>query len=512
MTPGQKQGIFGRVIAGLASTTLYHFIAAAQSILLVPLFLKAWGADGYGNWLILTAFVSYLCLLDLGGQNYIGNLLAFDHAQGNEVSFRQHLTEGLSLFSVIPLVSFLIFVTVLCYPSLSLPGRDGSLSWSDRGVLLFMGGTFLLTIPQGVFSAVYRATGFLVVGMMVANVLRLSFLVGYAGILVAGLPPVVYAIGQFATTAILTGTIFLYGYRKIPQCRGVRLSFASAWKGRVYTKGSLFFWLLALASAVNFQGVILILAAFAAPAVVVLYATQRTAAGLIGYIGNIFVGVAWPEFSLAHGGGEKEKLSRMVLLTVRAVVFLSAAAAVALWILLPGVYSLWTARTLSFQPWLMALFLAQGVLAAGWTTAGWVMLASNEHRLLAWWALANAGLTIGLAILLAPRFGVIGVAVATFFGDLACGVTVVPRKAARFLGMPPSEMYRAILQPALVVLLAGSVAILSSSLVGNGWARFLTTAGIGAILLYPSMLLAFGRDDLDLVKGRFRQLLIDART
>jgi peptidoglycan biosynthesis protein MviN/MurJ (putative lipid II flippase) len=160
----------------------------------------------------------------------------------------------------------------------------------------------------------------------------------------------------------------------------------------------------------------------------------------------------------------------------------------------------------------MALFLVQGVLAAGWTTAGWVLLASNEHRPLAWWALSNAGLTIALAILLVPRYGVIGVAVATLLGDVACGVTVYPRNAARFLGIPPLEMYRAILQPALVVLLAGSVAILSSSLVGNGWARFLTTVGIGTILLYPSMLFAFRRGDLDSVKGRFRQFLADAKT
>ena len=40
--------------------------------LLVPLFLRAWGADGYGGWLTLTAFVSYLGLLDLGGRTTSG--------------------------------------------------------------------------------------------------------------------------------------------------------------------------------------------------------------------------------------------------------------------------------------------------------------------------------------------------------------------------------------------------------------------------------------------------------
>ena len=110
----------------------------------------------------------------------------------------------------------------------------------------------------------------------------------------------------------------------------------------------------------------------------------------------------------------------MALLTVRAVVLLSAAAALALW-MLPGIYSFWTARKLGLQPGLTALFLTQGVLAAGWNTAGWVLLASNEHRTLAWWAVANATLTVVLATVLAPRHGVLGVAAATLLGDLACG-------------------------------------------------------------------------------------------
>src|SRR5512134_2975736 len=84
-----RHGIFHRIVTGLASTSLYQIIAAAQSILLVPLFLRAWGTNGYGDWLTLTALVSYLGLMDLGGQNYIGNLLAFDYTRGEEADFRR---------------------------------------------------------------------------------------------------------------------------------------------------------------------------------------------------------------------------------------------------------------------------------------------------------------------------------------------------------------------------------------------------------------------------------------
>ncbi len=88
-------------------------IAAIQTILLVPLFLRAWGADEYGRWLVLTALVSYFNLLDFGGQNYIGNLLAIDYAQGKKESFREKLSEGVSLFTFIALATLVLLIIVL---------------------------------------------------------------------------------------------------------------------------------------------------------------------------------------------------------------------------------------------------------------------------------------------------------------------------------------------------------------------------------------------------------------
>ncbi len=506
MNPVTGHSVFRRVAAGLASTSLSQIIAAMQSIILVPLFLRAWGAEGYGNWLTLTAFVSYLALMDLGGQSYIGNLLAFEFKQGNVSGFRTKLVEGLSLFSLIAIGTFFLLATALASPSLALPGQGSPLTGAERGVLLLMGGAFLLSIPQGVFVTVYRATGQFFTGTMIANGMRFLFLILYSAVLFTGGPPVLYAFTVFLGTVLLTLIVVWYGYRTIPQCSGVRLSFAAAREGKRYLGGALFFWLYSLSAAINLQGVIIILGVFSPPATVALYATHRTASGLLGYVGNLFMPAVWPELSFAHAGGEKEMLARMTLLTVRAVVFLSAAAAVAFWILLPGVYSLWTAKKLSLQPGLIALFLIQGVLAAGWSTSGWVLMASNEHRALAWWALANAGLTVTMGVILAPRYGVVGVAVATLLADLSCGALVYPRKAAQHLGISVAKMYRAIFRPAVAVIPAGALVFLCSNLEAPVWVRILAGAGISAALLYPSALFAFGRDDWGMLTGRFRTL------
>src|SRR3990172_4082748 len=87
-----------RLWRGFGSAALGQFIEVANVILLVPLFCRAWGAAKYGWWISLTALISYLSLLDFGGQNYIGNLLADSYIRKDEAQFRRWLSEGVSLF------------------------------------------------------------------------------------------------------------------------------------------------------------------------------------------------------------------------------------------------------------------------------------------------------------------------------------------------------------------------------------------------------------------------------
>lgn len=178
-----------RLWRGLASTALGQVLSATSSILLVPLFLRAWGADGYGKWVALTAIISYLSLLDLGGQNFIGNMLAREYVRGNENGFHKTLSEGVSLFALIALVAFSLLGLVLGLPATWLPSQLGPLSLNERLVLLLMGTSYLLSIPGGVYVTAYRATGLFARGTMVGNGCRAVFLFCYTAILIAGVPP-----------------------------------------------------------------------------------------------------------------------------------------------------------------------------------------------------------------------------------------------------------------------------------------------------------------------------------
>ena len=506
--PSLPATALSRFLRGLGSTSLAQIIAAANSVLLVPLFLNAWGADGYGKWLTLTALVAYLTLVDLGGQSFIGNLLAMEYVRGNEGKFRERLSEGVSLFALIALSVFCLLLIVLSLPGLSIPGHDTPLSLDERLVLLFMGAAFLLSIPGGVYVTAYRATGLFARGTMVGNTLRLIVLGVFVAVLVAKVAPMIYAAVYLASGIMGTIVIIYDIYRQIPATRRIRLSLAAARAGRIHLAGSLHFWLLAVANGLKQHGVIIVLGATVSPALVATYATHRIISGLVGYVSPLLRDPLWPELTFLHAQGRKNDLVRGILLAVKVTVLLSGGAAVFLWIFGPVIYPVWTGRELEIIPILLALFLIQALLASGWNTCGWALLASNQHRRLSYATLSNAVVTIVIAVILAPRFGILGVAFAALAGDLSCGATIFPWLVSHTLRFSVKKIYKAILRPLFAILPAGIILFVSASFL-QGPLHLLVMAVIGVVLIYPTTRLAIGKGEdvkwaLEKFKGLWR--------
>jgi len=495
----------GRLWRGLGSSALAQVIAAGNAILMVPLFLWAWGAQGYGRWISLTAMLSYLTLLDLGGQNFIGNILTDAYIRGDERKFRQYSSEGVSLFVFISTVGFVFMLGFLMIPGLTLPGQDIFLGMEDRLVVLLLGANMLIAIPGGVYVTAYRATGLFTRGTMVGNILRIGGFVFLALFLAAGFPPAVYAGAMLVTGIVGTLTVVQDIRKRVPSIRGINLGLSSARAGRIHLKGSLYFWVLSLATALNFQGVILVLGASAPSSSVALYATHRTASGMVGYVGNIILSPLWPELTFLHAQERRKELANITLLVIKAVVLLSGAVAIGIWLFLPLLYPAWTGRQLDIQPSLLGLFLFQAVLMAGWSTAGWPLLASNQHSRLARWSLLNAGLTVMLAIALAPRFGVIGVAFATLTGDVLCGAAIYPFLAAKTLNVATSKVYGAILRPLFVLLPAGIFLYYVASK-ADGWKAVGIVFILAIVMAYPVVRLSLGNDNLSWMVTKLREL------
>jgi O-antigen/teichoic acid export membrane protein len=446
-----SQGL-NRVLKGIGSTAFGQVVAAASSILLVPLFLSAWGSDVYGRWISLNALCSYLLLLELGGQNYFANLLTEAYSTGNEGQFRDLLSKGVSLFLYLALAGLILWVIVLFLPILHDPETRTALGPQERLILFFLGFANLITIPGGVYATIYRASGKLARGNYVGNSLRFVIFCSLALTLLLKQPPLIYALVLWVDGWVLTWIVILDIHRQFPLSRRIRVSLAQAMKGARSLRVSVYFWLINLAAMLNTQGILLVMGANLPAGMVALYSTQKTTAGLLGYITNLFHAPLWPEFTSLNALGQKEPLQKITLVSIRLMIVLTGLGAIVLWFFVPWLYPIWTGQQLEYNPILQFVFLLQGILLAGWYTAAWPLFATNQHRLPSFALISNAAVTILLAWLLVRPYGVTGAALASLAGDLVFGFFLFPFITSRIFDIPYSKLLISLGKPVIVLV------------------------------------------------------------
>jgi O-antigen/teichoic acid export membrane protein len=356
--------------------------------------------------------------------------------------------------------AYAALAVVLFLPKMAFLGRINDLQGNDRAILLLMASTALIGIPGSIYAVAYRSSGLVSRGIAIGTYSRLGAYVCYAVALLIGLGPVAYAAVTAATAILGTVVCVRDASRHIAACRSLRIRWASARAGVSHLAGSLFFWLLSVANAVNQQGVILVLAALSGPMAVVTFVTHRMVANAVIYVSSIFQGPTCPEMTFLHARENIAGLARLLKVTLKTVVLISALLGMFLWFVAPVAYQTWTRHRVAFDPLLLAVLLVQVVLASAWTTSGWSLIATNRHRGLAYWNAGNAALTIVLAVVLVPHYGVYGAAIASLLGDIVCGLLVYPALAARLSRCSAMDIYRAAGTPLLVVCGIGIPVIL----------------------------------------------------
>ena len=80
---GEVRRLEERLIAGFGAQGLSFVSQIGAQILLVPLFIGAWGTALYQDWLLLFATAGFLGLADVGMQTYFGNLMVVARARGD---------------------------------------------------------------------------------------------------------------------------------------------------------------------------------------------------------------------------------------------------------------------------------------------------------------------------------------------------------------------------------------------------------------------------------------------
>ncbi len=481
---------------------LGQLLGISQTYLLVPLFLAAWGDEGYGRWLTLTAMASYLALLDLGGQSYIGNRLAASFAHERYDEFRTTLRQGFSLFALVGTLAWLVVAGVLASPWLH--------SDADSRLVVFWYATaVVLAVPGGVLVSCYPATVRVVRGASVGNIIRLLSMIALMVALQRRCTMPQYSAIVCATGIVLTWFAVADLHRQLPDLFRPAFRLRDLRDGVALLRGSFLYWMFPVTSALNNQGVILVLAATYGDAAVASFVTHRAAASLITYGGGLLRPALWTEMTFMAARSDFPKMRDVVSLAIRVNTWTASVLGLAVCLAAPLGYALWTRSKLELDVVLLMILAAQAVLSAAWSTASWPLMAANEPRAIARWSLANATLTVAGSFFAARLgWGIRSIAAASLIADVFCGLIPFPAAAFAFMRGTAWHFARDAGRAFGAAVPFAIIVYLCFHFLATSQARILAFAGASLVLAWPTALLLLGARDIARITAALRRRTI----
>jgi len=422
-----------RLLLGMSANLIGQLINLAQRLLLVPLFISAWGVNTYSDWLQLTSLAAYFTLLDMGGQIYIINRLTQVFAVRDIHKFREYLHTGMLIFLLLPGIAVALFAAaMLVFPPSSFLVLSAIESSAATGVIIFVALQFALSLSQGLILGVYRASQMAPLGFMLGNlVLALQLVVLASGLLWGARPLLLSLLQILPNVAVIAYCIFDIG-RRFPDFQITRFSAARIATARAVIRPSLNFFSIAAAQALASQTMILLVGSLLGSMALVLFSTQRTMANLMRQLLSFVVNSAWPDLTSLDALGAHGRLAHLFRWVLRTTLLGAAAAGLILHFFGAWIFRKWIGHSLVYDASLMDLFLLYVFILVFWSACANLLMAVNRHQALSIVVVCTSAISVASAWIGAILAGLHGMAMAIVLNDLLLNSWVIPLLAYRY--------------------------------------------------------------------------------
>ena len=378
-TAGVSASVRRRLERGLGATSFGQLVTIIIQLASVPILLHAWGAQLYGEWLILFAIPAYLAMADLGFSQSAGNDMTARVARGDR-------TGALAVFQslgvlVYAIASIGLVLTMAVVPWLALAdwlNFQAMDAHTVQWVLLLLGAQVFVAIPDGVTHAGFRAGGEYALHFAGHSVVRLLQFAGIAAVALAGGGPVAAAAVFVIIRLLATGAFAVAVVRRHPW---LRFGTAHASRAELHhlLRPALANMAIPLANALNIQGMVLVVGAVLGPLAVVVFSTLRILTRLAVQLVMAVAHAVEPELAAAYGTKNLTLMRKLFTHTLRAGLWLALLAALGLVLFASPFLQLWTHGRVDMQPALFAWLLASAVASVLWYGAFTVLKSANRH-------------------------------------------------------------------------------------------------------------------------------------
>jgi O-antigen/teichoic acid export membrane protein len=413
-----------------------HSIVRLGSLVLVPLFLRYWSGNLYGEYVALFAAVSYLSGLDIGMQQAVVNRLTQAYAKKDLAEYRSVQHTALAFYIVLAF-SITLVMAALAWV-LPIPHWIGlKLTRPNIAtlVIILLAAYVMWTMPMRLITAVYQTMGNLARSQWIANAQQVLVVILSALVLIYGGGMLAIAFLQVLTVAC-TALFVLVDVRwrfpvLFPGIAGAKFSVL-----KELAHPSILFALLLVGNLIAYQGSIVLVSATMGGLAVAVLSISKTMIDVIRQ-GLYSISLALcPDFARLEALGEFEKLRKLHRMTVAATGAITLAFVASIWFEGPQIIGVWTRGRIEPDVILLRLFLVLVAFQTPWAASSTVATATNRHKVQAVGYFFAAIVGIGLVAAFVPFIGAWAVPLGLTLGEAICCYHFVIQASCNIIGEP----------------------------------------------------------------------------
>ena len=441
-----------------------YVIARVGSLVLVPLFLRYWSANLYGEYLALFAMVNYLNSLNIGVHSATVNRLTQAYVRHNFDEYRSIQHSALAFYVALAAMVTIVVATVSWFLPIShWIGLRLTKPSTTTLVIILLAAYVLWAMPMRLIVATYQTFGNLARSYWILNIQQIAMAGVSAVLLMLGGGMRSIALLQVLSVLIIASFVLVDLRRRFPVFIP-GFSKASVSVLKEMSSPSILFALLLVGNLIAYEGSILVISAAMGGLAVAVFSVSKS---IIDVIRQGLYGISLslcPDLARMEALGEFEKLRKVHRLVVAATSAITLAFVGSVWYEGPQIISVWTRGRIEPDVILLRLLLVLVAFQTPWATSSTLATATNRHKAQAVGYFFAATLGIAVVATLIHRLGTWAAPIGLTIGEAICCYHFVIKATCQMIG----ESYAAFaLRFWLGFIAVSAVVLVTGSLVHN---------------------------------------------
>jgi O-antigen/teichoic acid export membrane protein len=428
-----------QAVKNVSATWLGLLVHALTGFFLSPFILHKLGDEAFSLWVLVFALTGYFGLLDLGIRSSIVKYTAKFIATNEADQLARYLSTSMAFYSAVGAV--VLLGTILGFFELHLLFKiTPALLRPTRILFLLSGVCIAVTFPLSVFSGALEGLqkfSWLQLSQIGITLLRAVLIV--AALMSGGR---LLAIGTITVAMNILSNLIItcMALYALPVRLGMqRVEWAAF---REMASYGVFAFAILVAEKLRFQSDAMVIGAVVSSTAIASFSIAARLVEYSSYAVRSMSQIFTPMSSQFHAAGDLARLRRTLVAGNRASAFIIFPLCTALVVLGKSIIEAWVGAQYVDSYSILILLIVPRTLYLAQSTSIRILLGAEQHRVLASVLLLEGGVNVLLSILLARRFGIIGVAWGTAI-PLACtSLFFLPRHLCRVLDIPLGTFLR----------------------------------------------------------------------